>query len=375
MTRHFLKTVLLATGLCAAALPATAANSTNQILWDVNVGDYIVTCPAVGKDGTIYATVSGGINFGDTAGGKLVAVNPSGNELWKHAVTSDIKSSPAIGADGTIYFGCRDRQLHAVSSAGKELWSFATGAWVDSSPAIGADGAIYFGSWDQKFYAVNPGGKARWTFASGGPIDSSAAIGSDGTIYFGSHDHNFYALKPDGALKWKVATGGAIISSPAIDASGAIYFTSVDGRFYIVNPDGSKKTTFWTGGVRADSPVLDALGNIYICVNNLFCCYKPDGTRVWTWGYPIVNGSAALSADGAVYFAADTGNVYSFHLDGSDNTYYSLGPGMSGSLTINDAGVIYVGATRLYALQAKAGLAKGWSKFHGGLRQTGRMAE
>jgi hypothetical protein len=177
-------------------------------------------------------------------------------------------------------------------------------------------------------------------------------------------------------VKWKITTGGAIISSAAIDDAGVIYFTSVDGKFYAINPDGTKKWIIWTGGEHPDSPVIDAEGNIYIGVNNLFCAYKPDGTRKWGWGYPIVNGSAALSADGTIYFAADSANIYSFLPDGTLRAYYYAGGAMSGSLTISNEGIIYAGAYTLNAFQAKLGLIKGgWPKFHGRLLQTGRKDE
>jgi outer membrane protein assembly factor BamB len=371
--------MVLCAGIQAAVaftFPLHAAEAVRSSLWALSLGERIDTCPAIGRDGTIYTTVSGFTTYADIAGGKLAAVNPGGFKLWDFGTLCDIKSSPAIGPDDTIYFGSRDRKLHAISAAGKEKWSFETGAWVDASPAVGTNGDIYFGSWDGKFYALSPDGKKRWELATGGPVDCSAAIGTDGTVYFGSHDKKFYALNPDGKVKWSFATGGAIISSPAINAEGVIVFTSVDGRLYALNPDGTEKWHVWTGGVRPASPVIDAQGDIYVGVNDLFRAFKPDGGKKWEWGYPTVDGAAVLSADGGVYFGADSGTVHGFNLDGSDRTYYPLSAPMSGSPTIGEDGTIYVGAYKLHALKGGAGLAKGgWPKFHGGLRQTGRAGD
>lgn len=344
-----------------------------ESLWKVHLGEHISTCPAIGRDGMLYVTTSWNISYADVSGGNLSAVTSGGAKKWAFRTHCDIKSSPALGADDTIYFGCRDRKLYAIQSDGQLKWSFATGAWVDASPAIATNGAIYFGSWDHKFYALNPDGSKQWEFETGGPVNSSAAIGTDGTIYFGSHDKKFHALNPNGTPKWNFPTGGAIISSPALDGEGAIYFTSVDGWLYALNADGSKKWKVWTGGVRESSPIIDAQGNIYLGVNNMFHALKPDGTRRWDFGYPVVDGTAAIAADGAVCFGGNENVLYIFNNNGSVRSYENVVGTVDASPSIGKDGKIYIGSYDLQAIQGTTGLAKGgWPKFRGGLRQTGR---
>lgn len=333
--------------------------------------------PAVDQNGNIYATVCGNDNFADVSGGKLVSVTTNGVKRWMFKVPTDTVSSPAIADDGTVYFGARDRKLYAITPEGKLRWSFTTGAWVDASPAIGTNGVVYFGSWDQKFYALNPDGTRRWEYATEGPIDSSAAIADDGTIYFGSHDKKFYALNPDGSLKWSFPTQGAIISSPALDCNGTIYFTSADGKFYQLNPDGTRKREFWTGGVLSSSPVLDAEGNIYLGISNTFRALTPDGKDRWWFGYPSVPGSAAIAADGIIYFGslnASVGVLFGFNHEGREVSYTIANGTITGSPAIDGEGRIYVGGNHLEAFKGTASLAKScWSKARGGLRQTGRL--
>jgi len=64
-----------------------------------NIGDGIVTSPAIGSDGTIYVGTY-------SNNGQLYAVNPNGTLKWKtDFIGESIYASPAIGSDGTIYVG------------------------------------------------------------------------------------------------------------------------------------------------------------------------------------------------------------------------------------------------------------------------------
>src|SRR5579883_1057931 len=350
----------------AMALRAGADTGALTPIWELRPGTHVESTPAIDQNGNVYATISGNINYLDATGGKLVCVTSNGVERWAYKIPSDIKSSPALGDDGTIYFGARDRKLYAISDHGKLRWSFPTGNWVDASPAIGTNGVVYCGSWDQKFYALNPDGTKKWEFATGGPIDSSAAIAEDGTIYFGSHDKNFYALNPDGTKKWVFTTGGAVISSPALNCDGVIYFTSVDGKLYALNPDGTKKWEKWTGGIHESSPVLDAEGNLYLGISDVFQAFTPDGTPKWDFGHPILDGSAAVGADGMIYFAANVegvGVLYTFSPEGQLKFYTPLGGMVSASPALGQNPEIYMGSYGLQGFQVSAGLAKScWPK-------------
>lgn len=372
---------LMCVALLAAACPSRSAEAEIVPLplsWEIVPGSMVDSCPAIDQNGTIYLTASGNLGRDDFSGGRLLAITANGAKKWVFKTFSEIKSSPALGSDGTIYFGGRDRKFHAVGSDGREIWSFVTSNWIDSSPAIGANDVIYFGGWDHKFYALKADGTKQWEFATGGPIDSSPAIGSDGTIYFGSHDKNFYALKPDGSKQWAFATGGAIASSAALNADGLIYFTSVDGKLYALYSDGTEKWHAWTGGIGASSPVIDGDGVIYVGVNNTLCAFKADGAKNWFFGYPTIEGTPAIAADGTVYFGGSdsgVGILYAFTSAGHAWSYTTVGALAASSPAIADDGTVYLGSHsyRFCALKGKAPLAKSpWPKFRGNARQTGR---
>ena len=109
-----------------------------------------------------------------------------GSKKWDYKAAGGVISCPAIGIDGTIYAGSKDRNLYAINPDGTKKWAFKTGAAVYSSPTIGSDDIIYVGS--DKFYAINSDGSKKWAFITAN-IDSSPAIGLDGIIYVGSDDN------------------------------------------------------------------------------------------------------------------------------------------------------------------------------------------
>jgi outer membrane protein assembly factor BamB len=240
-----------------------ALRATNgSTLWELSLGTFITSSPAIGTDGTIY------VGTGD---GRVRAVTPQGAPLWVFPTGSFIFSSPAIGSDGTIYIGSYDRHLYALTPGGEEKWRFLTGGAIFSSPAIGVDGTIYIGSGDQRMYAIAPDGSRRWDYLTNGPLDASPVLGPDGTVYFAS-DRSFYALKrqPDAdQVRWKrdIATGS--ISSAAVRADGTVIFGADDGVIRGLNAaDGSEKWRYDTrtgqGNLIESSPMIGPDGSIYV---------------------------------------------------------------------------------------------------------------
>ena len=92
-----------------------------------NIGDGIVTSPAIGSDGTIYVGTYN-IGYETSSNFQIYAVNPNGTLKWKtNFIGFRMFSSPAIGSDGTIYVGtysATQGELYAIySSPG---WTYAT---------------------------------------------------------------------------------------------------------------------------------------------------------------------------------------------------------------------------------------------------------
>jgi outer membrane protein assembly factor BamB len=322
------------------------------VKWEYNTG-IILSCPAIGPDGTIYI---GSMDH------NLYAIRPDGTLKWKFSTYSVIDSSPAIGPDCTIYVGSWDQYLYAINPDGSLKWKFQTNDWVDSSPAIGADGTIYVGSDDDYLYAINPDGSLKWKFYAYGP-DTSPAIGPDGTIYVAST--YLFAINPNGTLKWSFPVS-VIDSSPAIGSDGTIYVGSDDFYLYAINPDGSLKWKFFTNyTISNSSPAIGPDGTIYVgSWDQYLYAINPDGSLKWKFQTnDWVDSSPAIGADGTIYVGSDDDYLYAINPDGSLKWKIY---GINNSPAIDSDGTIYVGGTfDLYAVtSASEGLANSpWPKF------------
>ncbi len=229
------------------------------ILWEAYIGKgdgSVQATPAVGSDGTIYASSTSGYVF---------AFYPDGTLKWKFDKPDDGLSNPTVADDGSIYIGSPEGVLYALDRHGQLKWTFQTGAHIGTTPAIGPDGTVYVGSDDFSLYAVAEDGSLKWSYETAGKITSSPAVAETGTIYFGSEDGFLYALNPDGSLLWKFQTQAVIrYSSPSILSDGSVIIGSWDGNVYAINPDGSEKWRYFRGSYFASKPAIDMYDRIYI---------------------------------------------------------------------------------------------------------------
>ena len=329
--------------------------------WEFEAGDWFVSSPAIGNDGTIYV---------GSYDNKLYAINPDGTKKWEFDTADLIESSPVIGNDGTIYICSRDHKLYAVNPDGTKKWEFDVTDWIYSTPAIGSDGTIYVGSFDNKLYAINPDGTKKWEFVTNREIESSPIVGTDGTIYVGSDDNTLYAINPDGAKKWEFAADDWIISSPTLGGDGTIYVGSNDNKLYAINPDGTKKWEFATGGAIRSSPAIGSDGTIYVGSNDSkLYAINPDGTKKWdfTTGGAI-RSTPAIASDGTIYVGSDDCKLYAVNPDGTKKKEFLTEGMIESSPSIWDDGTIYFGSrdNKLYAIyNDNEGLANTpWPKFH-----------
>jgi outer membrane protein assembly factor BamB len=336
---------------------------------------YMYSSPAIGLDGTVY------VGSYDSS---LYAVSPGGAVKWRFATGGEVASSPAVGSDGTVYVGSDDGCLYAVNPEGLLVWRYQTGGPVSSSPAIATDGTIYVGSHDDRLYALNSDGTLRWSCLTGGDISSSPAIGLEGTVYVGSLD-TLYAVGVDGTPKWRYDVGlGIGRASVAIGTDGVVYCgsegsTSSD-NLHALNPDGSPVWSFATSGSVSSSPAIAADGTIYLGSSGepgYFYALNPDGTLQWNFPSYERTTSAAVSADGTIYYGR-TACLYALNPNGTAKWRYWTGGFVESSPSIGPDGTVYFtsGDGYLYALNGTSRLADSpWPKFHHDLRNTGRTDE
>jgi len=123
--------------------------------------------PSIGSNGEIYVTNTiweweedeWGEEWAYPVEAYLYCFSSSGNVLWKSDLAQWSESTPAIGSDGSIYATTFEvishkeiQSLYAFDSEGKFKWK-CDGPSTTCSPAIGNDGTIYVYGYSE-FYAI-----------------------------------------------------------------------------------------------------------------------------------------------------------------------------------------------------------------------------
>jgi len=265
-----------------------AFNPNGTIKWTFLIPEgYGHTSPTIGSDGTIY--------FGAeyiSGGGYIYALNSDGTEKWCFTTLEGVEGSPAVGYDGTIYATTLDPgpdwkdvngYLYAINPKDGSLkWEyFIVGS--PSAPTIGSDGTIYIGS-DKDYgylYAIKSDGTEKWSIKiSGknciGTVDFPR-ISSDGTIYICAehiYKTHLYAVNPNGNIKWTFTTKSWPRSAPTLDSNGVIYYSAGDNYFYVLNKNGivTLKIKITSDGEDSMimSPIINADGRVYVCARPWF---------------------------------------------------------------------------------------------------------
>ncbi len=356
--------------------PGTAPD---RLRWSFQTGGQIVSCPAIGTDGTVYVGLYGG-----KAGGRVYALEgATGAPRWTFPVAAKDASSPALGADGGLYFVAYDR-VHALDAAtGKPRWEFPVGAeGTSSSVAIGADGTVYVGSCDGKVRALNGAtGHQRWQFAAGGCLASSPAIGSDGTLYVGTSEGRVWALDgATGGTRWEFRSSLGVYSSPAVGTDGTVYVGSLDAKLYaLTGAAGQPRWTFQTGNGVASSPAIGPDGTVYVGSEDgrLYGLVGETGQRRWDFkSGGGVTSSPAIAADGTLYVGSKDGVFYALDAaTGAKRWEFKTDGGVISSPAIGADGTVYFGSHdgNLYALRGTSPLADSpWPKFRHDAQNSGR---
>lgn len=320
-----------------------------EILYRWKVGAPMDGSPAIGVDGTIYAT----------GGRKIVALNPNGTLQWEHPVSWPVLSSPAIGPAGTVYVGVQatlnqvssPSPLLALNPDGTELWRFTASNNIRSTPAVGNDGRIYFttdsidSSRPGLLYALDANGQLIWALPLSRVTDASVSIARDGTLYVFTRDGRLHAVSPSGTELWNVAAGVApngdnLRPTPAIGADGTIFISG--GTLKAFLPDGRMR---WqtTNGTFYSTPVIAPDGSVLASSQEGWVHLVRDGTNVWRYQISAVNrGAAAFSSPNLIYAPGPTGNLLALTLSGSNAWQAPVGSMWSSSPTIAPDGTIYV---------------------------------
>ena len=382
--------------------PHDTSQVDGTIKWTYETGAGIESSPTIASDGTIY------IGSHDN---KLYALNPDGTLKWKFSagkpvyikewdVYKGIPSAPTIDKGGNIYFITPPIYMFALTPAGKEKWRAPvyTASHIGASPVIVSDGTIYIGSesyphvqpggpkatgqdtttqeFGARVYAFYPDGKEKWRYDTNGACLANAiAIASDGTIYASGSDLGpdpggtgdaLFAFNPDGSIKWKFPSE-RIEGPPAIAKDGTIYIGSKSGKFLAINPDGRQKWVFQTAKGISAIAAIGKDGKIYFgSWDGNFYALSSEGKELWRFDTKVgrdpkifespymetITTSAAISADGTIYFGDIIDTFYALTLNGKEKwRYKTRGGGFVSSPAIGQDGTVYVGSwdKKLYA--------------------------
>jgi sugar lactone lactonase YvrE len=353
-----------------------------EILYRWPLGTPINGSPAIGADGTIYAT----------GGRKIVALNPDGTVQWEHPVSWPVLSSPALGPDGAIYVGVQatlnqtlsPSPLLALNPDGSERWRFTASNNIRGTPAVGADGNIYFttdsisASQPGVLYALAANGNLLWSLPLSRVTDASVAIARDGTLYVFTRDGRLSAVSSTGVELWNVAAGTApagdtLRPSPAIGADGTIFVSGGALRAFL--PDGRLR---WqtTNGTFYSSPTLAPDGSVLVSSQEGWIHLVRDGTNVWRYQTSAVNrGAAAFASPNLIYAPGPAGQLLTLTLAGSNVWQAPAGSLWSSSPAIAPDGTIYVSTAEgeVVSVFGAAPLADTpWPMFQHDIRHTGR---
>jgi hypothetical protein len=270
-------------------------------LWKYDLGANSYTQPAIGHDGTLYAT---------NDMGKLVALSPQGQLLWTHQGEGPHASAPAVAPDGTVYYGA-GQHVYSITPGGIEQWSYDVGIgyverWI-YAPHIDGAGNVHVGTRNGHF-ALRASGQPLWHFPHNS-TNHSAALPSGDVLavgVFGSLLRLTRLEAMTGGVVWH-ATFPASTSSPVVAPDGSIFLAEYGGAFFRVNAETGNATQVSTlplDGPKSLSVATDGL--LYINADDGIMKVTPDGQVVWTRlgsggrsGGPLIDAAETiLAADG-----------------------------------------------------------------------------
>ncbi len=315
--------------------------------WIYSLGEWTITSPAIGEDGTVYVAHPGSTDpVWFTPIHTLSAIRPDGSLKWIFDLGSSPGSSPAIDANGNLYVSSGSR-LFSLTPDGIVRWIFSPlhlSAHF-KTPVISADGTVYVGTnstFDDTpgnegnlvgyLYAVNPDGNQYWRFIAVDAIDGGVVIGSDGAVYFGTGNmfNRAYAVNPIGTQKWVISMsfGMSMNTSPVIGNDGTIYWTSRNGKLVALNSDGSEQwSTVLDSWLDSFSPVVSADEKVFVGDGSGFLhVVDANGRAQQVFGSQVdLIRSPVIAPDGILYVgSADGLHALDIQANGAANSAWPM---------------------------------------------------
>ena len=306
------------------------------VKWSFDTRGLVLGSPALDTQGRVFV--------GSMAGTLYALHSSDGSFLWFFDAEGGLYSSPALDEDtGRLYIGGVDGYLYALrASTGELLWKFRTSGAIYSSPTTApatdrSPGVVFVGSTDWKLYAVraedgllawNQTLRKRNTTNSDGSAraGTSSARAADGT----STNATFASETDSNASRGEPATSPytSAVERERLDAARVLEAQSVcppnvgqgvgedrSLRFganvvFKCDPDDSGSVGIVSSPVYASD---GSAGAIYVGSGDaaFYAVAAETGEVLWKIDVDgAVATSAAIDAQGRLYFATDTGVVY-----------------------------------------------------------------
>lgn len=336
--RHDLKQ----TGVASSELPETL-----EKLWEVSLGDQILSTAAIAGDFVYVPCLSGELTCLRRTTGEKVWAYKTVEQVAANSFAPGFKSSPTVTAD-TIYLGDEDGVFHAIDrESGRGLWKFQTGGEIYSSAAV-ADDRIVFGSYDNNLYCLNKDGTEAWKFATQGYVHCAPAIVDGVTFIAGCDEHLRTIDIKTGMQRAELKLETYLIASPAV-VGDILYVGTYASEVLAV--DWKKQSIVWRYESGAGSFPFHssaAVTDQFVVVGGqdkqVHGIFREDGRKAWT--FPTrskVNSSPVIVGD-RVFVGSNDGNLYELGLaDGKERWKFNAGKAISASPAVGE-GVLVVGS-------------------------------
>ncbi len=258
---------------------AAPVESAPGLLWRFATGGHqIISAPAVGPDGTLYAASNDGV---------LYAVSPDGRRLWSLRTGVTAGTMPparsAVDRQGNSYWNIHG-SVAAIDRHGRLRWLFLAAG--GGSPVLAGKYVLFAAG--PYLYAIDTQGQAAWRAAIGaaGPATGAPtpAVGPDGTAYVATPDGSLYAIAANGLRRWvyRVAEAGrAVLYSPAVAGDGTVYldaFSAGRGTLYALSPGGGVR---WRVTIPAGGDLTRGADGTVYAATHLAVAVSSHGRLLW----------------------------------------------------------------------------------------------
>lgn len=359
--------------------------------WHVELPGFVFNAPAVGNDGTVFATAYRPSPTPGEAQGALLAIGPDSAVRWQRWFTNQVLGPPALTENGRLYVSeqaplFEGGKLWAIDANDKVEWILDTQQQIITAPALATNDTVYVASYNETLFpqlgrvlAVRGDGSVEWSTTNlYVTFSPTLAVANDGAILAGLPNAlEVLRLHPDGSTQWlvRLLVGSFEYGSGfALTSDGAILF-SVHNGLVKMAADGSILWSYPSTDTLGP-PVIGPGDAIYVGGgSNRFLALGMDGAVQWMLPTRApVTSAAAVAADGAVYFGAQDGTFYCVNADGTIRWEFAAEGAIVGSPVIAPEGTVCFGTASgfLFGLAGKTGPAQSaWPMFQHDGRRTG----